>query len=197
MWNYDTPNYINGSPAIGGGKATFGGCDGNIHVVSLGNGKLIREIPTGAYIAASGALSGQTLYIGNYGNQFFKANVSSGNIAWKYKERAFPFFSSPAIIGDRIFVGSRDKRLHCLSASKGTALWTFNARGKVDSSPVVCDGKVVFGAENGRIFLLELGSGKPLWTYDTGKPVTGSPAVSNGTVVIGSEDGHVYAFGSK
>ena len=42
-------------------------------------------------------------------------------IAWRYKhpQRNFPFYSSAAISGDRLFVGGRDKMLHALDLKTG------------------------------------------------------------------------------
>jgi len=50
---------------------------------------------------------------------FLLANVANVP-GWRYKERIVLFV--PAEVGDCVVVGSRDKRLHCSSASKGTAL---------------------------------------------------------------------------
>ena len=116
---------------------------------------------------------------------------------WSYRDRAFAYVSSPAVLGDRVLIGGRDKRLHCLRTKDGEALWTFGTRGKVDSSPVICDGKVVVGSEDGRLYLVSLADGKELWSYEIGQGLTASPAVADGKVVIGSEDGSVYCFGVK
>lgn len=195
VWSFETENYINGSPAISGGnRAVFGGCDGKIYVLALGTGKQIAEIDSGAYIAASPAMSGSEIYIGSYGNEFQRADSQAKKIVWEYRDRSFPFFSSAALSSDRIFVGSRDKRLHCIARKTGKPLWTFNALGKVDSSPVLCDGKVVFGAENGRLYLVNMTNGQQIWSYDVGKAITGAPAVADGLIVIGSENGYVYGF---
>ncbi len=56
-WAYETGNYINGSPGVADGKAVFGGCDGLLHVLSLAEGKQIKEIEAGAYIAGAVAMS--------------------------------------------------------------------------------------------------------------------------------------------
>ena len=53
VWTHGTDNYINGSPAVAEGQTVFGGCDGLLHVIELGEGKQVKEIEAGAYIAAS------------------------------------------------------------------------------------------------------------------------------------------------
>jgi len=196
-WVFETGNYINGSPAIGSGLTAFGGCDAVIHVLGLNKGEKIREIPAGAYIAASGALVDGKLYVGHYENAFLCVDLNEGKILWTYKDRAFPYFSSPAVTPEFVVVGSRDKRLHCIKRSDGTGVWTFQTRGKVDSSPVVADGKVIVGSDDGRLYMVSLADGKELWNYEIGQSVQSSPAVVDGHVVVGSEDGYVYCFGPK
>ena len=195
-WVFETGNYINGSPAVGSGLTAFGGCDAVIHVLGLEKGEKIREIPAGAYIAASGALVDGKLYVGHYENAFLCVDLKEGKVLWTYKDRAFPYFSSPAVTSDLVVVGSRDKRLHCIRRSDGTGVWTFATRGKVDSSPVVADGKVVVGSDDGRLYMVSLADGHELWNYEIGQPVQSSPAVVDGHVVVGSEDGYVYCFGN-
>ncbi|MFM7103722.1 MAG: PQQ-binding-like beta-propeller repeat protein, partial [Verrucomicrobiota bacterium] len=194
-WVYETGNYINGSPAIGDGLTAFGGCDAIVHVVSVTNGTKVREIDAGAYIAASAAVVDQRAYVGHYENEFLCVDLAGGRVAWRYKDRAFPFMSSPAVTTDRVVVGSHDKRLHCLRRDTGEAVWTFATRGKVQSSPVVAGDKVLVGSDDGRLYLVALADGRELWSYEIGQPVGSSPAVVDGWVVVGSEDGQVYAFG--
>jgi outer membrane protein assembly factor BamB len=196
-WTYETGNYINGTPAIADGKTVFGGCDALLHLISLKDGQKIKEVDAGAYIAGSGAFEANRFYVGHYENEFLCADLESGQMKWKFKDRAFPYFSSPALTKDRVVFGGRDKRLHCVRKDNGEENWSFIARGKVDSSPVVAGDKVVVGSEDGNLYMVNLADGNELWSYEIGQAVTSSPAVIDGFVVVGSEDGSVYAFGTK
>ncbi|MGZ8939382.1 MAG: outer membrane protein assembly factor BamB family protein, partial [Limisphaerales bacterium] len=196
-WTYETGNYINGTPAVADGKTVFGGCDAILHVISLKDGQKIKEVEAGAYIAGSGAFEANKFYVGHYENEFLCADLEQGKITWKFKDRAFPYFSSPALTKDRVVFGGRDKKLHCVNKSTGEEIWSFTTRGKVDSSPVVVGDKVVVGSEDGNLYMVNLADGVQLWNYEIGEAITSSPAVVNGMVVVGSEDGNVYAFGTK
>ncbi len=196
-WVYETGNYINGSPAIAEGMTVFGGCDTIVHVLNLANGTKTREIEAGAPIIGSAALAGGRAYVGHYENEFLCTNLKDGKIEWRYRDRAFPYATSPAITEDRVLFGGRDKRLHCVQRSDGKAVWTFPTRGKVESSPVVADGKVFFGSDDGRLYAVSLADGSELWRYEIGQPVQSSPAVVDKRVLIGSDDGSVYCFVSE
>ena len=96
-WVYETSNYINGSPAVADGQTVFGGCDGLLHVLTLADGKEVKEVDAGAYIAASVALADGRAYFGQYENEFLCVDLKAGKKAWVFKDRDFPYFSSPAV----------------------------------------------------------------------------------------------------
>jgi len=214
VWTYKSDNYINGTPAVisikvapntktSGGKqigpvtemVVFGGCDAKLHVLSALDGKLIRQIDCGAYIAGSAALANGLAFVGNYEDTFLCADINTGNIVWRYKNEGDPFYSSPAVGEKRVVVGGRDNRLYCFNQKNGKPLWTFAAKGGIDSSPVICDGKVIVGSDDGRLYMVTLSDGKQVWSYEIGQAITASPAVAGGMVFVGSEDGSLYAFG--
>src|SRR6267378_1461805 len=170
-WVYETGNYINGSPAVFEGKTAFGGCDAILHVISLAKGEKVKEIEAGAYIAGSVAVADNRAYFGHYENEFLCIDLNKGERAWTFKDREFPYFSSPAVTKDRVVFGGRDKRLHCVKRDNGENVWAFATQGKVDSSPVVVGDKVVTGSDDGRLYVVSLKNGEKLWSYEIGKPV--------------------------
>jgi len=198
VWKHATDNYINGTPALTpGGEIIFGGCDSFIHVLQLADGKELRQIESTAYIASSVATADGLGYVGNYGNIVLAFDPKGGEVKWKYRDRNFPYFSSAAVTADRVILGGRDKRLHCIDRASGKGVWTFQTRGDVESSPVVCGDAIIVGSADGRLYCVALADGKERWAYEIGAPVTASPAVADGRIVVGAEDGSVYCFGVK
>ncbi|MGC4043976.1 MAG: PQQ-binding-like beta-propeller repeat protein [Armatimonas sp.] len=194
VWTYETDNYVNGMPAILGQTVVFGGCDGILHLVDLRTGKREKQIEIGDYIAGSATLENGRAYVGHYGNAVVCAELASSKILWTYRDKGFPYFSTPAIQGNTLVIGGRDKQVHAIDKNTGKNLWRFRTNGKVDSSPVICDGKVVVGSEDGRLYVLDLKSGNPLLRFPIGRPVMSSPWIEQGTVLIGADDGALHAF---
>jgi len=194
LWAYETGNYVNGSPAVGDGRCAFGGCDAVIHILSLPDGSKAAEVDSGAYIAASAAIYGEYVYIGNYEGELLKAPLSGGEPIWRYAIDGDPFVGSPAVTDDVVVIGGGDMRVHAIDSRTGKARWTYTALDAVDSSPAIVGDKVVVGSSDGRLYLLDLAEGKMLWSYETGRPITSSPAVADGMVVVGCDDGMVYCF---
>ncbi len=200
VWVFESESYINGAPAVSSGNVIFGGCDSKVYLVAAADGKLIQKIEGGAYVAGSVAADdpfrGQA-FLGHYGNEVLCVDFNESKIVWTYKDRNFPYLSSPALTEKHVLIGGRDKRLHCLARDTGKQVWEFATGGNVDSSPVVCGDKVVVGSADGRLYVVRLNTGKELWSYEVGAAITASPAVADGMVVIGAHDGTVYAFGNK
>ena len=114
---------------------------------------------------------------------------------WTYKDREFPFFSSPAISTDGlVFAGDRGKRMHCLSLATGEEKWAFRASGRIDSSPVITGAHLVFGSDDGKVYAVNLSDGKEAWSYEIGQPVQTSPCIAAGRLIMGADDGIIYGF---
>ena len=142
-WTFTTDNYINGAPAITDGKVVFGlcdghlqtqsnaepcritraivfgGCDGKLHILGTETGEQLHEVDLGAYIPGSPALAGGRAYVGHYGSEVLCIDLATGKIVWRTKENNTPFFSSPAVTGDHVLIGGRDKKLHCYDRETG------------------------------------------------------------------------------
>jgi eukaryotic-like serine/threonine-protein kinase len=101
-WVYATGNYINGSPVVADGLTTFGGCDGVLYSIALTNGQLVGSNDIGAPIAASVAVAGGRAFLGHYENRFLAVDLAANTTVWSYRDRAFPYFSAPAITADRV-----------------------------------------------------------------------------------------------
>lgn len=199
LWKYGTDNFINGAPAVTGKRAVFGGCDALLHVVDVVRGKRVAGIQAGAYIAASVALQGEYAYVGHYRNKLIKADLGQGRVLWEFglEKGGRPFFSSPAVAGDVVLAGCRDRYLYCVDSANGRQRWRFRTRDQVDSSPVVCGSLVVCASLDGRIYVVDLNQGRQRWSYEIGSGLIGSPAVCGGRITIGAEDGKLYQFGGS
>ncbi|MBN1904778.1 MAG: PQQ-binding-like beta-propeller repeat protein [Deltaproteobacteria bacterium] len=194
VFQYETGNYINGSPAVNDKYCVFGGCDAVIHIINLSDGKKAGEIDTGAYIAASAAIKDGYVYIGNYEGEFLKASLSTHETSWRYKIEKGAFISSPAVADDAVVIGGADMNIYCIDIKTGRALWRYTTLDAVNSSPVIVSNRVLAGSDDGRLYMLNMTDGKLIWSYETGRSITSSPAVANGMVVVGCDDGMVYCF---
>ena len=128
-----------------------------------------------------------------YENVLSPANVGGLQLDWSYQTGG-PVFSSPAVAGGVVYVGSEDNNLYALNATTGALLWKYTTGGIIGSSPAVANGAVYFGSFDNNLYALNATTGALLWQYTTGGPVYYSPAVANGVVYFGSSDNNLYAL---
>ena len=197
IWRYESDNYINGTPALYGKYAVFGGCDGFLHMVNIETGKVFKKIEMGTYIASSPVIDGKFAYVGDYEAKFFCIDLESGKIAWTYheKDKILPFIASPALSGNFVVIGNQDKFIYCFDKTSGKLVWKVKASNRVESSSVIASGKVITGTMDGMLYIHDLKTGAELWKYELGSPIVGSPAVVSGKIVVGAGDGRIYIFG--
>jgi outer membrane protein assembly factor BamB len=198
IWRFPTQSYINGAPALHEGRIVFGGCDARVYVVDGTTGKEANSVDAGSYIAGSVAVEGDRAYVGHYENELLCIDLVGGEVVWRFAGHdEGPFFSSPAVSGNRVVTGCRDGRIYCVKRKDGAKEWEFSTEGDVDSSPVIGGDKVVAPSTDGTVYVLNLRDGALLWSFPVGAAITGSPAVGGGMILVGAEDGKLYAFGPK
>lgn len=197
VWRFKTDNYVHGTPSIVDGVAYFAGCDEIFHGIRIADGKEVVRVPAGGNTASSAVTNGTAFFFGNFNNEVVSLNLRLKKQAWMYThpQRQFPFYSSGALIDNKLVIGGRDKMVHCLNAATGKALWTFRTNARVESSPAIAGGKVYVGSNDGRFYVLDLAKGTKLWEFNAGGAMSASPAIASGRIVIGDQNGKLYCFG--
>jgi outer membrane protein assembly factor BamB len=110
-----------------------------------------------------------------------------------------PYHASPAVTDDYVFIGSRDKQMHCIDRKTGQGVWKFAARGRIDSSPVVVGKRVFFGSADRNLYAVNIANGEQQFKFNAGGDLSASPAVGEGCLVIGAEgpNGAIFCLGTK
>jgi len=116
-----------------------------------------------------------------------------GNVKWKYAING-PFYNSPIVLDDRVYIGTGDNRLISLDDSNGSVAWEWKTTGPMDASPIAADGRIYLGLRDKRIVALDATSGKELWDFFTENPILASSTVKDGILYAGSGDGVLYAL---
>jgi outer membrane protein assembly factor BamB len=202
---------VQSSPAIGPDSTLYyGGDDRQLRAVS-NTGVLQWTFSASAPIlnapvlaVANGATT--AIYVADDSGSIFKVR-SNGQADGSFKFSnpgggpVGPIQSSPALAGNRLYVGSDDGNLYAVDATTGTVAWVFHTDGPIVSSPAVAIGGaepvIVVGSNDGNVyFVLDSGAtATPMVTFPIGEAVRSSPAIgSDGTVYVGADDGRVYAI---
>jgi outer membrane protein assembly factor BamB len=135
----------------------------------------------------------------------------------KWKVTVGEGVSTPSLVGDKLYVFSRESGseiLRCLDATSGKELWqnkyeSLGATGPASgfsgprSSPTVAEGKVVTLGIRGVLSCLNAADGKPGWIKDENKGyprffISSSPLIVDGLCIAqlgGADNGAVVAYG--
>lgn len=202
IWKFDTADRINGSPAIAGNMTFVTGCDQHIRAINIKTGEQEFDLEIERFLIASPCVDKLMLYVGTHESEFLAINLENQEVVWRYKDEAreFPIHSSAALTDNLVIFGGQDKLLHCLERKTGKPVWTFAAKGQINSSPVVVgENRVFVGSNDGYVYEVGLDDGIQRWKAKLGRSVTASPAVGEGCLVIGAEgsEGEIHCFGAR
>ncbi|QDU61374.1 Outer membrane protein assembly factor BamB precursor [Planctomycetes bacterium Pan216] len=199
LWSFETDGPIHCSPSLAGGTVAVAGCDGMLRMVSVADGKETGVLEVGGNIASTPAVVGNQLYFGTMSNEVLAVDWQTMAILWRFEhpKRQFPFFSSPAVTKDRVFIAGRDKMLHSIDRKTGEGLWSYRTKARIDSSPVVVGKRVFVGGNDGILRAIDIESGEEAWNYVVADSVEASPAIAQGRLLIGDFKGNLYCFGAK
>src|SRR3984957_21169181 len=145
------------------------------------------------------------------------AITNFNRVKWKFHTKGM-IFSSPAVVGGVVYVGSNDRNLYAVDLSSGTQKWKFATKGRITSSPAVADGVVYFVSYDSSLYAVSIADGTLKWRFQTGgerryagthlhgsQPAAetmpdpfdfylSSPVVWHGAVFFGSGDSNVYSL---
>jgi outer membrane protein assembly factor BamB len=170
-------------------------------------------------LCTSAASSQSTMFRGGpeHLGVFNSAAPSLTSLIWKFRTNG-RVLSSPAVVGDAVYIASTDGSLYALNRADGTQRWKFDSKGPIASSPAVAGGVVIVSSVDGLIYGVDAATGASKWTFATkgerrftapgihgAIPRTermpdpfdvflSSPVIANGVVYIGSGDQNVYAL---
>jgi len=119
-------------------------------------------------------------------------DAAKGRLVWMRKTG--PVFSSPALAGRALFVGSDDGSVYALDVEKGTVQWAERLGGKVRATPAVADDTVIAADFEGRVVALRVKDGSRAWAAELGHAVYSSPCLAGGLCIVGCHEGHVHGL---
>lgn len=142
-----------------------------------------------------------------------------GKLAWSFDaltwddykvlenmDGAFIWPTTPAVVGDRIYVAVGPYLL-CLDPA-GKLVYRVRLPGGTLASPAVADGTLFLPVASGQLVAVNASDGAQRWTAPIGSGgfaqfvdawdvYRSSPCVADGAVFVGSTDGRIYAFDAR
>ena len=211
-WHYESHRCAAASPAIGPFGSVFmaflnhppcnrpagsPGLDGVVIRFAVGFGHVIWRTRIGPTESSPLLVDGR-VYVGDWNGDVWALDGHDGHVVWKLHTGG-PVKGGIAYAGGRLYAGSYDGRLYCVSTS-GKLLWKAAAQGdlmhggRFYATPAVEHGRVYVGSTDGKVYSFGAQSGKLRWSHDTGGYVYSSVAVWRDLALVGSYSQRFYAF---
>jgi eukaryotic-like serine/threonine-protein kinase len=193
-WQFETDSTISSPVTVTNGKVLFGLQDGKILCLNKENGTEFWTF-SGSDESASTAIATNTsnAFFGCADGFLYAINLDTGERVWAF-DTGDHVSASPACIGDKIILGTMNKRLYCFQASNGEQLWFANTYDKVKVSPAVTENRVFLYSDDGMLRCYSTSDGDLIWDKELFEDIEGHPSVSGKKLYIGTWDKKVHCF---
>lgn len=168
---------------------------GDFQVRDLRDGKLLWSMATGLTEPSPIVRDGVAYFAATSGN-VYAVDLERREPRWVHPAGS-KITSSPALVGDRLYVGDYAGRVLCLDAADGSLIWSGSAGSKVYGTVAVAGGRVFAPAVGSGLSALSARDGSLLWRVPTGSYTYASPAVDRGRVFFADYSGNVYAASAR
>jgi outer membrane protein assembly factor BamB len=187
---------IQSSAAVVDGAVYFGCRDSHLYALDEKTGEKKWAYATGGtWVLNSPAVSqGKVFFAISYGGKLLAADAKTGNIAYSIDFKGWPVYSSPAIAGNMLYVGSTAGTMNAVDLTTQTFAWTYTTDAAKQHGPAFTktDGTSdyfgVFPSDFYQDVVAAYGK------LETMGPVISSPVVVDNMLYFSGMDGNLYAL---
>ena len=120
--------------------------------------------------ASAPALAGEKLVVGTADGRVCAFSVSDGSLLWSaqtdpslsslqpYQRGGSDVNSSPAILGDKVYVGASDGEVHAFALADGTQAGSYRLGAPIASSPFIDRNTLYIGGYDGNLYAFAVGA---------------------------------------
>jgi outer membrane protein assembly factor BamB len=187
---------LQASPAVVDGVVYVGCRDSNFYAIDARTGQKKWAFNNkGSWVIGSAAVRGGKVYAATSDTGLlYVFDALSGTSVEIMKSNRWPMFSSPALAGGTLYIGSNEGKLFAIDLASHQQAWVFSTEGsqKNGSTYTKPDGTPNYEAAFSGDFYDDLVSG--VQTLMSVGAVLSSPVMVDNVVYFGSTDGNLYAL---
>ena len=187
---------IQSSAAVNDGVVYFGCRDSNLYALDAVSGQKKWAFNNkGSWVIGSPAVKdGKVYFATSDTSTLYAVDANSGSAVMSLKYNRWPLFSSPAIAGNMLYMGSHEGKLIAIDLAAQKTAWTFQTDGSIQNGATYtkADGTPKYEAAFTDDFYetMVIGVNKMM----TVGAVLSSPVVVDKVIYVGSADGNLYAL---
>ena len=198
VWTFETERQVRTSPLVADGVVYFGADDLFMSALDLDDGEVVWRSKVGMF-RSSPVVAGGTIFFGSDASLFHAYDARTGLLTWETAVTPRHVVrSSPAVVGDTIFVTSvrarpAESTLFALERLSGDELWSYPMEGRTAVAVATGAGAVLVATSDstgtGRLYAVEQDSGELRWMSQE-EDIEGltSPALTDELVIWGIDD---------
>jgi outer membrane protein assembly factor BamB len=185
-WGFDAEATVHASPAVADGVVVVATTAGDVLALDAADGGVRWRASLGTRVEATPAVADGDLYIATFGGRVLSYEAASGDERWRFTpEVAASVLASPAVTGDRIYVGDTSGgRLRALGTAAGEVAWVRGGSGPLVASPAVAGDVVHVVDTDGVAAAVDGATGDTVWERAADRGGVGSPAVTGGRAYL-------------
>jgi eukaryotic-like serine/threonine-protein kinase len=188
---------IQSSAVVADGMVYFGCRDSKLYALDARSGAQRWAFDNkGSWVISSPAVREGKIYFATSDTAMLRAlDAKSGAVLFELSFNHWPFFSSPALAGNYLYIGSHAGKLLAINLTTAKSAWTFTTEGATQNAAALtkADGSPNYAAVFTDFFYDDMVAGEARM-LSIGA-VLSSPVIDGDSVYFGSWDGQLYALG--
>ncbi len=186
---------LQASALVADGVVYFGCRDSNFYALDANSGEKKWVFNNkGSWVINTPVLHQGKIYFSTSDSGLFHALDAKTGVESYTLKFTWPMFSSPAVAGNMLYVGTHEGKLIAIDMAAQKKAWDFQTDGSREYGPKYTkpDGSPNYGAAMADGFYDNIVSG--ISAMQAMGSVLSSPVVSDGVIYFGSTDGNLYAI---
>lgn len=199
-WSFEAGAPISGDAGIYEDTVYVGTDDGVFFAIDFATGSEKWRFETGDIIESEPAITSESVFFGANDGQFYALDRVTGEKRWSRqfidKVSAGANLAKSPVDGEQwVLVAGNDGLLHCLKASDGSEVWSYQTDNIINGSPAMLDeSRIIFGGCDAFLHIVNLENGESVEQYETNAYIPCSVAVYDGIGYSGNYANEVLAF---
>jgi outer membrane protein assembly factor BamB len=198
-WEYPVRKFQHGSPAYwaGGDLILWGTADHVMAAIAAKTGKTIWTFKTRRSVKYAPAVCEKrgVVAFASFDKSIYVLDLATGQKLgeWETEEICY---TTPLIVGDRLFCGSGDRNLYVIDLASMSLIKKIPARARVYCSPRLVDGKVMVGTNGGVVMEIDPDTLEICGRLQLEDAVTNAIAATpdGKRIFVSTAMNHLYAF---